>query len=147
MNDAETVSSVQRHPDAPAQPTSIQAQLAEVAARIVAESSTATIQAVLNQVQVPALVADTAGIFVAASPAAGELTGYSVTELRRLSFWDITAEADEIQGEQLWRAFIGVGEQRGDYWVRTKEGRSVVADYAARANVLPGLHLSILIRR
>ncbi|HVZ78626.1 MAG TPA: PAS domain S-box protein [Gemmatimonadaceae bacterium] len=93
-----------------------------------------------------ALVADDAGRYVLANTRASELTGYTGAELRRLSVWQLTPTPDEHDAETLWRAFLQRGNQHGDYQVLRKSGRIVSAAYAARANVLPHLHVSLLRR-
>jgi PAS domain S-box-containing protein len=91
-----------------------------------------------------ALVADDAGSFILTNPVAAELTGYSADELRRLSVWDLTPTVNEREAETLWRAFLQQREQSGDYHLLTKDRRTVIAAYAARAHVLPGMHVSLL---
>jgi PAS domain S-box-containing protein len=101
----------------------------------------------INEVPFAALVADDHGRYVLANARAAGLTEYSERELRRLSVWDLTPSPAKHDFEVLWRAFIEQGEQRGRYKVVTKTGSIVTADYAARANVLPHLHVSVLRRR
>jgi PAS domain S-box-containing protein len=93
-----------------------------------------------------ALVANTQGAYVAANRAASELTGYDQHELLTLSVWDLTPTVSEAEADILWRAFLQQREQSGVYTLVTKDGRTVEAAYAARAHVLPGLHLSLLKR-
>jgi PAS domain S-box-containing protein len=96
---------------------------------------------------VSALVADNAGSYILTNADASDLTGYSADELRRISVWQLTADANDHEAETLWRAFLLQGEQRGDYPLLTKNGHIVTAEYAARAHVLPNLHVSLLRRR
>ena len=91
-----------------------------------------------------ALVANTEGRYVAANRAASVLTGYGQQELLTLSVWDLTPPAGERDVDVLWRAFLQQREQSGVYTLVTRDGRTVEAPYAARAHVLPGLHLSLL---
>jgi PAS domain S-box-containing protein len=93
-----------------------------------------------------ALVANTEGRYVAANRAASELTGYGQQELLTLSVWDLTPPAGERDVDVLWRAFLQQREQSGVYTLVTRDGRTVEAPYAARAHVLPGLHLALLKR-
>jgi PAS domain S-box-containing protein len=93
-----------------------------------------------------ALVANAEGRYVAANRAASELTGYGQQELLSLSVWDLTPPAGERDVDVLWRAFLQQREQSGVYTLVTRDGRTVEAPYAARAHVLPGLHLSLLKR-
>jgi len=90
------------------------------------------------------LVADDSGSFVMANRAASSLTGYSPSELLKLSVWQITPDVYEREAETLWRAFIQHSEQSGTYRVLRKDGSTVVSAYAARTNVVRGFHVSIL---
>jgi PAS domain S-box-containing protein len=91
-----------------------------------------------------ALVADNTGRFVITNTAALKLTGYTARELQSLSFWDLTPPSREHEGERLWRAFLQLSEQTGEYPLVRKDGRVVKTSYAAKTHVLPGLHLSLL---
>jgi PAS domain S-box-containing protein len=93
-----------------------------------------------------ALVANTEGRYLAANRAASDLTGYGQQELLNMSTWDLTPTVGQRDAEVLWRAFLQQREQSGVYVLITKDGGTVEAAYAARAHVLPGLHLSLLKR-
>jgi PAS domain S-box-containing protein len=102
---------------------------------------------VLAPLAVAALVADDGGRFVFVNRPAGRLTGYPVAELLRRSVWDITPQnKSQHDAESLWRVFLEYGEQHGAYEVLRKNGTCVMAEYAAVAHVLPGLHVSLLRR-
>jgi PAS domain S-box-containing protein len=98
----------------------------------------------LGDVPVAMLVADNRGRYVDVNAAAVFLTGYSRSELLRLSVWDLTPTPQQGRGLALWRAFLGRGHMSGTYPLRKKSGRVVKARYFAAANVLPGLHVSAL---
>jgi PAS domain S-box-containing protein len=100
--------------------------------------------ALIDAVPLATLVADDHGRYVLANAPAAQLTEYSRPELRRLWVWDLTPGPTKRDFEVLWRAFIQQREQRGAYELVTKTGRVVTAEYAARANVLPHLHVSVL---
>lgn len=104
----------------------------------------ATLTRLIDALPVAALVADDHGHYLIANRAACELTGYRNAELRRLSVWDMTPGANQHDAEVLWRAFLQQRKQSGDYQLVTKAGHVLKADYAARADVLPGFHLSLL---
>ena len=116
--------------------------------RLTKEQPAASPQALLHQLfadsPLAALAADDVGAFVYANKAASVLTGYSITELRRMSVWEITESGQGREAEILWRAFLQRGGQHGNYPVLTRPGQIVVAEYAARAHFLPGVHLSLL---
>jgi len=98
----------------------------------------------INAVPLAVLVADDHAHYVLANARAARFIGYSDRELRRLSVWDLTPGSAEHDFEVLWRAFIQEGKQRGRYKLVTKTGTIITADYAALANVLPHLHVSVL---
>jgi PAS domain S-box-containing protein len=106
--------------------------------------SVQALQGVVDTLSVAALVADTHGRYVAVNNAAAALTGYTVSELTRLSVWQLTPNANEHEAEILWRAFLSRGEQYGEYQLLTKDHRVVLTEYAARTDMLPGVHVSLL---
>ena len=98
----------------------------------------------IEALPVAALVADNAGRYILSNIRASQLTGYSREELRRLSVWQLTPGANEHETETLWRAFRQQRAQSGDYPLLRKDGLVVTVKYAARANVLPRMHVSLL---
>lgn len=90
------------------------------------------------------LVSNDAGSFVIVNRAASTLTGYSPSELLKLSVWQITPDVHEREAETLWRAFRQQNQQFGTYRLLLKDGRTAVAAYAAKTNVVPGRHVSVL---
>lgn len=127
------------------------AHLAELAtdARLLAQDPAAPpgeviLRDLVDPLPFAALVANNQARYVVANRIASEMTGYSNRELIASSVWELTPPNHERDFEVLWRAFLEQREQRGDYRLLTKDGRTVSARYAARAHVLPGLHLSLL---
>jgi PAS domain S-box-containing protein len=116
--------------------------LAEAARRH--EPGVQELRRVIDTLSVAAFVADTHGRYVAVNNAAAALTGYTVFELTRLSVWQLTPNANDHEADVLWRAFLSRGEQHGEYPVLTKDKHVIVVEYAARTDVMPGLHLSLL---
>lgn len=78
------------------------------------------------------------------NPAASRLSQYSSEELRKLSVWDLTRPQTARDADVLWRAFLQQREQTGEYELLLRDGTFAKMLYAARAHVLPGLHLSLL---
>ena len=72
------------------------------------------------------------------------LTGYSRSELLRMSVWDLTPQPEKSLGMTAWKGFLQTGEQRGAYPLARKDGTVVRTVYFAVAHVLPNLHLSAL---
>ena len=108
------------------------------------EKPLAALGTLIDALPLAALVADDHGRYVLANPPATQLTGYSERALRRMSVWDLTPGPSTHDFEVLWRAFIQQREQSGSYELVTKSGLIVSAEYAARANVLPHFHVSVL---
>ncbi len=90
------------------------------------------------------LVADDRGRYVDCNPAACELIGYQREELLGMSVWDLTPQANAVDGLVMWQEFIAQGLHAGIYWLVRKDGTSVEVEYRALANVEPGRHLSRL---
>jgi PAS domain S-box-containing protein len=91
-----------------------------------------------------ALLADKVGVLVFTNQAASQLTGYSLNELRGMSFLQLTPDAYEGEAELLWRAFVERGAQSGTYHLLANGGRIISVVYAAKTNILPGFHLSLM---
>jgi CheY-like chemotaxis protein len=92
------------------------------------------------------VLADDSARYVAAAGGARELTGYEPQELISLSVWDLTPAPESRSGQGLWKSFIASGTQEGRYLLRRRDGAPVEAQYRAVANVIPGLHLSAIVR-
>jgi PAS domain-containing protein len=90
------------------------------------------------------LIANDRAQYVEANAAATTLTGYTRSELLRMSVWDFTPEPNRTKGMISWERFLRDGEQSGAYPLRRKDGTLVRTTYFATAHVLPALHLSAL---
>src|ERR1051325_4384532 len=90
------------------------------------------------------LIADDEGNYVDANPAACALFGVSRGELLSSNLSRFIEPGREAEAEQSWRAFLAAGEQKGLIRIRRANGESRDLEYNARANILPGRHLSIL---
>lgn len=88
------------------------------------------------------LVADDAGNYVEVNPAACRLLDRTRDELLELSLFDVSP--DGADPEATWRLFLERGEMSGDYVLARPDGTTVDVEFEATANVLPGLHLSVL---
>ena len=103
-----------------------------------------TILSGLAETRVAILIANDRARYVEVNTAATVLTGYSRSELLRMSVWDLTPQPKKSLGMAAWEGFLRTGEQRGAYPLRRKDGAVVRAAYFATAHVLPNLHLSAL---
>jgi PAS domain S-box-containing protein len=106
----------------------------------------ATVMKHLSDIKAALLIANNRGRYIVANRAAARLTGYAGHELLQLSVWDLTPPVKQAVGRRLWRAFLVRGRMGGTYLLRRKDGQIVGARYAAIANVLPGIHVSLLSR-
>lgn len=90
------------------------------------------------------LIADNSGRYIDANPAACELLGLSKAELLTKSVNDIYEPAQQALTEQMWKEFLEKGEQTGEFQIAHPDGQIREVEYGARANFLPGYHLSVL---
>ena len=90
------------------------------------------------------LLVNNEACYVDANPAACHLTGLTREELLQKNVWDLTPEPEKESGLQLWREFLRAGQQAGEYALRRKDGTLRIVEFRAVANILPGLHLSVL---
>jgi PAS domain S-box-containing protein len=90
------------------------------------------------------LLADDDTHYVDANPAACELTGYTRAELLELQMSDLTPAVESEQARARWQAFVANGTQSGEHVILRKDGSHVPVEYRAVANILPGLHLSVM---
>lgn len=110
------------------------------------EDSLMRLESSVRHSRIAVLITDRHSRYVGANPAATALTGYSRRELLTLGIWNLAPAADERDVDRLWRGFLQTREQLGEFRLRRKSGRIVTARYVARANLLPGIHVSVLVR-
>ncbi|MDQ3193131.1 MAG: PAS domain-containing sensor histidine kinase [Bacteroidota bacterium] len=85
------------------------------------------------------------GKYVQVNPAAARMLGYSMNELLNLSVFDIVDQtAYKDKGSTLWKKFHKNGDQSGIIRLKRKDKKIIFCVYNATANILPGVHLSIL---
>ncbi len=90
------------------------------------------------------LLADDAGRYVDANPAAAALLGYSREELLRLSVPDVLPPARRPGFSERWAAAQAHGTDSRELTLCRKDGTMVDVEQRATFNVLPGFHLSVL---
>jgi PAS domain S-box-containing protein len=108
------------------------------------EQSQRRLQALFDSFQEAILLANDEARCVDANPAACALLGYSREELLQLSLWDVTPVPGHKVGSALWRAFTAEGERSGQHTLRRDDGESIEVECRAVANIVPGLHASVL---
>ena len=62
----------------------------------------------------------------------------------RLTVADLTPGVDRGRIPELMRQFLAAGIQQGEYTLACKDGSTREVEYRAIANILPGMHLSVL---
>lgn len=90
------------------------------------------------------LIADDNGFYIDANPAACELFGCPREQLigRHLTEFAEVGACQQARGQ--WRQFRRDQEQQGEFTIRRADGELRVLEFRAKANFLPGQHMSIL---
>jgi PAS domain S-box-containing protein len=117
-----------------------------VMASVVAERRRARneLGALFDNAQEAILIADESSRYIDANPAACALTGYSREELTRLKVRDLSPSAMQDSGVRMWRDFLVQGRMEGEFRIRRKDGSFVEVEFRSVANILPGMHLSVM---
>jgi PAS domain S-box-containing protein len=102
------------------------------------------LRALFQNAQEAILIADATSRYIDANPAACALTGYSREELTELKVKDLTPSSMQDSGVRLWKDFLERGRMEGEFRVRRKDGSFVDVEFRSVANILPGMHLSVM---
>jgi len=102
------------------------------------------LQALFDYAHDAIILANDAGEYVDANPAACVLTGYTRDQLLRMHVWDMRQRETAAEAQDRWRAFLKTGSLSGDYQLHVGDGTIRDVEFRAVANVLPGLHLSVM---
>ncbi|WP_425615092.1 PAS domain S-box protein [Anatilimnocola sp. NA78] len=114
------------------------------AERLVKESQQ-RLQALFNNALNAIFLVTHEGQFVDANPAACEMLGFRRDELLATSIEEVlNVEQSPTNATEFWEPFLRDGNQRGLMQLRRKDGAVIIAEFSAVANVLPGIHLSVL---
>ena len=89
------------------------------------------------------LLADDEGRYLDANPAACTMLGYTAAELIGRHVADVVV-AGSAEVDAAWTDFVKVGSSRGRMRLRRRDGRVIVAQFNAVAQMLPGVNLSVL---
>jgi PAS domain S-box-containing protein len=106
------------------------------------EASEARFRALFEGTLDALVLADDSGEYLDANPAACDLFGLPRAELVGRSVADFASQ--EFDFESAWSAFLDAGSMRGEFELVRPDGDTRVADFAARADIRPGEHLSVL---
>jgi PAS domain S-box-containing protein len=125
---------------------SVTAMTSMVLAAVVAERRRARdeLRALFENAQDSMLIIDADRRCVDANPAACAMSGYSPGELIGRHIDDLTPNDDREAIAGQWREFLEKGRLAGEMRIRRKDGRCVDVEFRSVANMLPGLHLSVL---
>jgi PAS domain S-box-containing protein len=102
----------------------------------------ARFQAVFERASDAMIIAADDGTYLNVNSAACDLMGRPEEELLGKTAADFTY--DDFDFDAAWDSFREEAEDRGLFPVARPDGSVRVAEYAASANILPGLHLSVL---
>jgi PAS domain S-box-containing protein len=87
-------------------------------------------------------IADDEGRYVEVNPAACKLFGLPLSELLGKRISDFMMSDFDFEG--AWRAFLANGQGTGELHLRRRDGTVRQVEWVAKANFLPGRHLSAL---
>lgn len=90
------------------------------------------------------LLLDNESRYVLVNPAAEALTGYSSEALCAMTVFDLAPAGYRAARQELWREFLRRGTASGGYALTRKDGSVVEVEFQAVANIVPGIHLSIV---
>ncbi len=100
---------------------------------------------IFNRANDAILLTTNTGKYTQVNLAAATILGYTTDELLKLSVMDIVAQNNVPDKKLLlWDDFIKDENQSGVIELKKKNGDIITCHYNAVANILPGLHLSIL---
>src|SRR5262249_36525861 len=102
------------------------------------------LQALFDNALDAILLANDAGEYVEANPAACALLRCNRDEVLALHVWDVPADGSVSHTRDGWQAFLKEGRMSGGYCLRACDGTLRDVEFRSVANVLPGLHLAIL---
>jgi PAS domain S-box-containing protein len=101
-------------------------------------------RAIVYHPSVPILIADDERTYRDASVGASKLLGLSRDKIIGRKMDDFADPAFKPRISELWRAFLGQGEQEGTLRLAGPDGTLREAEYTAKGNVLPVRHLLVL---
>jgi PAS domain S-box-containing protein len=88
------------------------------------------------------LIADDTRRYIDANPAACRLLGLSKEQLIGRRIDDFVPEAALLKMQEIWARMVKQGEDQGEFRLQLPDGSIRDIEYSAKANFLPGLHLS-----
>jgi len=90
------------------------------------------------------VISDDNGCYVDANPAACVLFGLSLEQVKGCPMTMFVESSQVLQTQQLWQSFLSQGQMRHEFCLHLPDGTRREVECSARANFLPGRHLSVL---
>lgn len=90
------------------------------------------------------MLADDERNYLEANAAACELVGLTEQEICKLKVEDLASPDLRDKAPQMFAAFLEDGSQAGPFKLVKPDGTEVEVLYSATANIMPGVHLSVL---
>ncbi|MET0342230.1 MAG: ATP-binding protein [Polyangiales bacterium] len=90
------------------------------------------------------LITNEQGRYVDGNPSALAMLGVDAPTLRSLHVSDVVVPGEDEDVQSQWARFHEEGHLEGEVVLRRADGALRTAEFRATANVLPGLHLSII---
>src|ERR1051325_9277287 len=101
-------------------------------------------QAIFDYSMDALLIIDNFRYYVDANRAACDLLGVSRADIVRYRIDDFAPQSLRATLDADWQAFLEAGEQRGEYEILRADGTVRQVEFSAKANIVPGRHLSSL---
>lgn len=101
-----------------------------------------TFRAVFDAALDAMVLADDEGRYVAANESACRLLGRSREEILQMTVHDVAPP--DVDVDAAYRQFLEAGTETGFYKLVDADGQIIHVEYRATANVVPGLHLSVM---
>ncbi len=122
----------------------ISAELMRKRAETALHSSERRLRAIFENTQSAIFLINDSGKLVDANPAAAQLTGYELFEIRKQYVSKYIPAVEQRFFRRGWKKFKQAGHAQGELNLITKTGETRLVEYKAMANIIPGLHLAIL---
>jgi PAS domain S-box-containing protein len=103
------------------------------------------LRAVFERSRNAMLIADDDRRFRDVNDAACRLLGAPRAWILKHRIDDIAEASQRADMGRLWGSFMADGTQAGRFQLQLPDGRREVVEYSATANIVPGMHLSILL--
>ncbi|MGQ4650499.1 PAS domain S-box protein [Lyngbya aestuarii] len=90
------------------------------------------------------VISDDNGCYVDANPAACALFGLPLEQIRGCPMTMFVEPSQVLETQELWQSFLSQGQMRHEFCLHLPDSTRREVECSARANFLPGRHLSVL---